>query len=207
MRVLSRDFYARHPAVVARQLLGKIVVRKIGARTLAGRIVEAEAYSSDDPASHAFRGRTEKNRALFGQVGHAYIYLSHGIHPCLNISARGGRPAGGVLIRALEPLHGMDLMKRFRGIEDVRELTRGPGNLTRALAIGMDLYGADLTKKGALYVADEGPAAFRVNKTGRIGVTLGREKLWRFSIKDNRFVSRPGRTTAIRGPVRRPRSS
>ncbi|MGZ5977116.1 MAG: DNA-3-methyladenine glycosylase [Isosphaeraceae bacterium] len=192
MRIISRDFYGRHPGVVARQLLGKILVRKIGAHTLTGRIVETEAYSSDDPASHAYRGRTERNRVLFGEVGHAYVYLSHGRHHCLNIVAKGGKPAGGVLIRALEPLHGMKLMRRFRGGKDDRGLARGPGNLTRALKIGMDLNGSDLTNRGPLFIVDDGFADFKVRRTGRIGVTEGRDKLRRFVVKHSRFISRPG---------------
>jgi DNA-3-methyladenine glycosylase len=192
MRIITRAFYARRPAVVARRLLGKVLVRKIGERTLAGRIVETEAYSSGDPASHAFRGRTERNRALFGEVGLAYIYFSHGLHHCLNVVAKRDMPAGGVLIRAMEPLQGIDLMRNFRGMEDVRKLARGPGNLTRALKIGMDFYGVDLTKRGPLFIADDGFADFKIVRTERIGVTEGREKLWRFVIKDSRFITRSG---------------
>ncbi len=189
MRIIDRSFYARHPSRVAPDLLGKVLVRRIGRKTLAGRIVEAEAYTSGDPASHAFRGRTERNRALFGEVGHAYIYQTHGMNFCLNVSARRRQPAGGVLIRALEPLRGIDVMKKLRGRADVRELARGPGNLGRALGIDLRLYGTDLTKEGPLFVADDGTAKPKIRRTQRIGVTSARELLRRFIVAGSPFVS------------------
>ncbi len=158
---------------------------------MTGRIVETEAYSSDDPASHAYRGRTEGNRALFGEVGRAYIYLTHGLHYCLNVVAKSGKPAGGVLIRAIEPLQGIDLMREFRPGSGARDLARGPGNLTRALKIDKGLYGMDLTKRGALFIADAGSENLKVARTRRIGVTSAQEKRWRYIIRDNPFVSRP----------------
>jgi len=191
MRIIGRRFYARHPTVVAKQLLGNILVRRIGRKTMAGRIVETEAYSSDDPASHAYRGRTEGNRALFGEVGHAYIYLTYGVHYCLNVVAKSGKPAGGVLIRALEPLQGIDLMREFRPGSSVRNLARGPGNLTRALKIDKGLYGMDLTRRGALFIADAVSDNLKVLKTRRIGVTSAQEKRWRYIIWDSPFVSKP----------------
>jgi DNA-3-methyladenine glycosylase len=189
MRVISRDFYARPTPIVARDLLGKLLVRTIGSKTLMGRIVETEAYTSKDPASHAYRGRTEINRALFGEVGRAYIYLTHGIHHCLNVVAKRGQPAGGVLIRAIEPLRGMESMKRFRqGVRD-SDLARGPANLTKALHIDKRLYGADLTKRGPLFIADADSQSFRVARTTRIGVTSAREQRWRFIVRDSPSVS------------------
>lgn len=191
MRIICRDFYARPTTVVARELLGKILVRKIRGKTLAGRIVETEAYTSDDPASHAYRGRTEANTALFGEVGHAYIYLTHGIHHCLNVVAKRGKPAGGVLIRAIEPLRGIELMRKLRRRIGLRNLARGPGNLTRALKIDKRFYGLDLTKRGPLFIADAGSKGFKVARTTRIGVTSALEKRWRFIIKDSPYVSKP----------------
>ncbi len=158
---------------------------------MAGRIVEAEAYSSNDPASHAFRGLTENNRALFGEVGRAYIYLTHGLHYCLNVVAKSGQPAGGVLIRAIEPLQGIELMREFRPGRSARDLAKGPGNLTRALKIDKGLYGMDLTKRGALFIADAGSKNPKVARTKRIGVTSAQEKRWRYIVRDNPFVSRP----------------
>lgn len=193
-KILGRAFYARHPAVVARELVGKLLVRRIGRETLSGRIVEAEAYSSDDPASHAFRGLTERNKALFGEVGHAYIYQTHGRNFCLNVVAKSRLPAGGVLIRAVEPLRGLGLMKRSRKIKAERTLARGPGNLTRAMRIDKTLYGLDLTKPGPLFIAEGERPVGRVVRTTRIGVTSGRDKRWRFVLEGSPFVSRPGRT-------------
>ncbi len=179
MRILGRAFYQRHPAAVARDLIGKVLVRRIGRAVLTGRIVEAEAYSSDDPASHAYRGLTPRNRALFGEVGHAYIYQTHG-HFCLNVVARSRQPAGGVLIRAAEPGQGMALMKRLRRGADARRLTKGPGNLTRALGIDLRLYGTDVTKPGPLFIAAGDIEKPKVLRTPRIGVTSAQDKRWRF---------------------------
>ena len=178
-RILGRAFYRRHPAKVARDLIGKILVRRIGRVLLAGRIVETEAYSSGDPASHAYRGLTPRNRALFGDVGHAYIYQTHGQF-CLNVVAKAGQPAGGVLLRALEPGRGIGLMKRLRRGGDARRLTKGPGNLARAFGIDLRLYGADVTKPGPLFIAAGGAVKPKVLRTPRIGVTSAKEVRWRF---------------------------
>ncbi len=191
MRIIRRGFYSRPTSVVARDLLGKVLVRRTGARTLAGRIVETEAYTSDDPASHAFRGRTERNRALFGEVGHAYLYQTHGLNFCLNVVAKKGQPAGGVLIRALEPLEGIDSMRRSRQRAGLKRLANGPGNLTRAMRIDMRLYGAGLTKQGPLFIADDGTPRPKIRRTVRIGVTAARDKLRRFVVKGSPFITRP----------------
>lgn len=191
MKILGREFYTRPTGVVAHDLLGKVLVRRIKGRTLSGRIVETEAYTSDDPASHAFRGRTERNGALFGEVGRAYIYQTHGSNFCLNVVAKKGQPAGGILIRAIEPVEGIDLMRRYRGGGDLRRPARGPGNLGRAMKIGRGLYGTDLTKSGPLFIADDGAAKPRVRGTVRIGVTAARDKIRRFVIDGNPFITRP----------------
>jgi DNA-3-methyladenine glycosylase len=191
MRILERSFYQRHPVAAARGLLGKILVRRLDGETLSGRIVETEAYSSDDPASHAYGGRTERNRALFGEPGHAYVYFTYGMHHCLNVVARRGKPAGGVLIRAAEPLEGIDEMKRLRHTERLRNLMSGPGKVAQALAITKSLYGTDLTRRGALYIADPGASRFSAVRAQRIGIRAGQEKLWRYVIKGSPFVSRP----------------
>jgi DNA-3-methyladenine glycosylase len=193
MKILSRSFYRRHPAIVARQLLGKVLVRRLGGRVLSGRIVETEAYSADDPASHAFRGRTDANRALYGEPGYAYVYFTYGMHFCLNVVAHRGQPAGGVLIRALEPLEGVDLMKKLRYTYLARNLTRGPGNVARALGIDKRLYGADLTRRGELYIVNSVSPPVPVLRTVRVGVRAGREKLWRFVSNDSPCASGPRR--------------
>lgn len=191
MRILRRAFYARPPGVVARDLLGKVLVRRIGGRSLAGRIVETEAYSSDDPASHAFRGRTERNRALFGEVGRAYIYQTHGRYFCLNVVAKKGQPSGGVLIRALEPIDSIGTTPRFLVKAGHRPSTSGPGNLSRAMRIDKKLYGLDLTRTGPLFIADDGSPKPKVRRTIRIGVTSAREKRRRFVVEDSAFITHP----------------
>ena len=191
MRIIRRGFYARPTTLVARDLLGKVLVRRTGGRTLAGRIVETEAYTSDDPASHAFSGRTERNRALFGEVGHAYLYQTHGLNFCLNVVAKKGRPAGGILIRALEPLEGIDSMQRSRQRAGPTRLASGPGNLSRAMRIDLRLYGADLTKEGPLFIAADGAAKPKIRRTVRIGVTAARDKLRRFVVAGSPFITRP----------------
>ncbi len=191
LRVLPLSFYARPTAAVARDLLGKVLVRHVRGRTLVGRIVETEAYTAGDPASHAFRGRTERNRALFGEVGRAYIYQTHGMNFCLNIVAKKGKPAGGVLIRALEPLEGIRLMERSRHGASLRRLASGPGNLSKAMRIGPELYGADLTKAGPLFIAADGSPRLKVRRTRRIGVTAAQDKLWRFVVEGSSYITRP----------------
>lgn len=192
MKAIGQAFYARATSVVARDLLGKVLVRRTKGQTLSGRIVETEAYTSDDPASHAFRGRTDRNRALFGEVGRAYIYQTHGLNFCLNVVAKRGKPAGGVLIRAIEPLEGVDWMRRARKQAAARRLARGPGNLTRAMRIDMRLYGTDLTKGGPLFIADDGGAKPKVRRTVRVGVTAAHDKRWRFVVDGSPFITKPG---------------
>ena len=191
---LGRDFYERWAVEVARDLLGKLLIRRIDGRVLVGRIVEVEAYrGSDDPASHAYRGKTERNKIMFDRGGLAYIYLAYGIHRLLNVTAEPpGKPAA-VLIRALEPINGIEAMMRFRGTSDLRALTSGPGKLTEALKIGLELNGLDLTTSDELFIADDGFRGFEMGSSPRIGVNDRRK--WRFYIKGNRFVSRPEKSS------------
>jgi len=191
---LGRDFYERWAVDVAKELLGKLLIRRIEGRVLVGRIVEVEAYrGSDDPASHAYRGKTERNKIMFDRGGLAYIYLAYGIHRLLNVTAEPpGKPAA-VLIRALEPIDGIEVMMRFRGTSDLRALTSGPGKLTEALKIGLELNGLDLTTSDELFIADDGFRGFEMGSSPRIGVKDRRK--WRFYIKGNRFVSRPEKSS------------
>ena len=198
MKPLPRKFFKRHPADVAPELLGKLLVRELNGRRLYGRIVEAEAYSSDDPASHTYRGPTERNRAMFGDPGHAYIYFIHGMHHCINVTARYDTPAGGVLIRALEPLFGIETMQLFRRREKLQELTSGPAKLTQAMNIDKALYGTDMTRVGALYIAfdqtndlSQARADIPVIATPRIGISKATDVPWRFVIDGNPYLSRP----------------
>jgi DNA-3-methyladenine glycosylase len=181
--ILPRRFYERDTITVARELLGKVLVHREGAgRVTSGIIVETEAYpGGDDLASHSAAGVTDRTRVIFGPPGHAYVYLSYGMHECLNIVAeRAGKP-GCVLIRALEPLKGIDIMRRRRPrAKTDRELTNGPGKLTMALGITRDAYGADLTR-GALTVHTHGgEVPFEIAVTPRIGITKCAELPLRF---------------------------
>jgi DNA-3-methyladenine glycosylase len=190
-RILPRAFYARPAAEVARGLLGKVIVHGAAA----GRIVETEAYlGREDAAAHAFRGITPRTRVLFGPPGHAYVYFIYGMHECLNLVAEPeGRP-GCVLIRALEPLCGVELMRRRRpAARRVEELASGPGKLTAALGITRRQYGADLTR-GALTVrALKREPAIEIVSAPRVGIRQASDWPLRFYIAGNRFVSQRGR--------------
>lgn len=195
---LGRSFFERHTPSVARALLGCTLVREIGNKILSGRIVEAEAYrGSDDPASHSYRGRTDRNSLMFGEAGHVYMFFIYGNHWCLNFTTeREGKKPGAVLIRALEPIEGIREMVKNRGISDVSILTNGPGKLTQALRIDGSFYGEDLVTSRRLYVlASELRVLSAVSS--RIGVSKGHEHEWRYFVKGNRFVSRSP-------PARRP---
>jgi DNA-3-methyladenine glycosylase len=153
--VLSRDFYARDTVKVARSLLGKRLVRVKGKHRMAGRIVEVEAYrGSLDPASHAYRGLTQRNAPMFGEAGHAYVYFTYGNHYCLNITTQRVGTPGAVLIRAIQPLEGLRTMRLLRPDVPDSNLTNGPGKLTKALGIDMALNRVDMTKLGELFVEE-----------------------------------------------------
>ena len=178
MRVLQRSFYARNTGVVAKQLLGKYLIRKIAGRKLVGKIVETEAYFQDDPASHSFKGKTPRSAPMFEEPGHAYVYFIYGAHYCFNAVTEKSGKAGAVLIRALEPVSGIKLA------------TNGPGKLTRALMIDKKSNRADLTK-GNLVIAEGKSEKLKIVMTGRIGISKASKRLFRFYLKDNKFVSRP----------------
>jgi len=189
---LPRSFYDTGTVTVARTLLNKHLVRVIGRAVLIGRIVEAEAYGGqNDPASHAYRGPTPRNMPMFGEPGHAYIYFTYGNHYCLNVTTRRAGVAGAVLLRAIEPLQGSNMMKRFRPNVPELHLTNGPGKLTKALAIDKSLNEIDLTKQGPLFIgkaSSEPPST--IKRSRRIGITLGIGRLWRFYIESNQYISR-----------------
>jgi len=195
-RTVPRGFYLDPPDVVARRLLGKLLVRRYEGRRLTGRIVEVEAYFGlDDPAAHTFAGKTERNAVLFGPPGVAYVYFIYGMHYCLNISCEPDGQAGGVLLRALEPVEGLATMARLRGLErdaNPRLLTSGPGRLCQALAVTrMTHNGVDVaSRRSELYVEDDGFAPGKTEATPRIGIRKAAERPLRFSIAGNRFVSR-----------------
>lgn len=192
MNPLARSFYERNTVCVAKELLGKVLVRRLAGTVLEGMIVETEAYGGeDDPASHAYKGPTRRNRVMYGPPGHAYVYFTYGMHYCLNVKTESiGRP-GAVLIRAAQPMKGTEMMKRRRGIESVADLTNGPAKLTQAFAVTTALNGHDLTVGRGLFIIENTKTEpFHAASTSRIGITVGLEKPWRFFIKRNRFVSR-----------------
>jgi DNA-3-methyladenine glycosylase len=176
---------------LARFLIGKLLIRPVaGGEVLAGRIVETEAYGIDDPASHAYRGPTKRNRAMFGQHAHVYVYLIYGTSYCLNVSTEAPGVGAAVLIRAAEPLCGIDRMRAQRGRPGLRddELARGPGNLCRAFGIGPAFDGLDLDVDDRLSLGDDG-AAPAVGTSVRIGLTKAAEREHRYYARGSRAVS------------------
>ena len=156
-----------------------------------GRIVETEAYVIGDEAGHAYRGVTPRNRALFLERGHAYVYLAYGISFMLNVSSETPGVGAGVLIRAIEPTDGITIMQRNRGIEQVRDLARGPGRLCAALGIDRRLDGIDLCQAGPLWLGTNGQAPDEIGQSKRIGITRAADSPLRFYLRGNRFVSGP----------------
>ncbi|HEY1527819.1 MAG TPA: DNA-3-methyladenine glycosylase [Candidatus Angelobacter sp.] len=200
-KLLRRAFFNRDPRAVARELLGKLIVRREGHKQLAGCIVEVEAYlGAGDLAAHAAAGHTARNAVLWGPPGHAYIYFIYGVHYCLNISCLPDGDAGCVLVRALEPVSGMDAMAKARGLSDLdltsvgnlRKLASGPGRLCEALGItrprdnGKDM----LSPKSDLQVMSYGFRTEEVVVTQRIGITKSAEMPLRYVIARNMFLSK-----------------
>jgi DNA-3-methyladenine glycosylase len=184
---LTREFFARSVHELAPELIGAtLLVDGVG-----GSIVEVEAYDHEDPAAHGFRGRTERNASMFGPPGHAYVYRSYGIHWCLNFVCEDIGVANAVLIRALEPTEGLDVMRARRGMENGRLLCAGPGRLCQALAITREHDGLPL---------DEWPFELRAREDEpdlvrgpRIGITKAIEQPFRYGLAGSRFLSRPFR--------------
>ncbi|MGC2111372.1 MAG: DNA-3-methyladenine glycosylase [Candidatus Korobacteraceae bacterium] len=199
-QILPRQFFNRHPETVGRELLGKLLIRRAGKRLLAGRIVEDEAYlGREDPAAHAYSGRTPRNFVLFGPPGHAYVYFIYGNHYCLNVSCMPKGHGEGVLFRAMEPVFGVDAMARARGIDlpvspsasQLRLISSGPGRMSEALGITRERdNNKDLTSHDSdLWFADDGFRPERIAATPRIGITKAVDHALRFVIAENPFVS------------------
>jgi DNA-3-methyladenine glycosylase len=200
-KLMKRAFFNRDPRIVSRELLGKLIVRKAGRSTISGRIVEVEAYlGAGDLAAHSAAGNTARNAVLWGPPGHAYVYFIYGVHYCLNISCLPSGQAGGILIRALEPVSGIREMAKARELADLdfktaralRKLASGPGKLAEALGVtrprdnGKDMVSAD----SDLQVADDGYKVEEVAVTPRIGITKSADMLLRYLIAGNTFISR-----------------
>jgi DNA-3-methyladenine glycosylase len=191
---IPRSFYEQSTVDVARQLLGKYLVRKHPDGSTVGRIVETEAYvGPEDKACHASRGRTRRTEIMFGPAGHAYVYFIYGFHYMLNIVTERMDFPAAVLIRAVEPVKGITLMEKRRGTEEPRNLASGPGKLCEAFAIDRTLNGSDVCGH-VIYIQDEGEPAPSFITKPRIGVDYAgkwKHKPWRFFIRSNEFVSKP----------------
>jgi len=188
--VLGREFFARSVHVVAPELVGvSLLVGGVG-----GTIVEVEAYDSQDPAAHGFRGPTARNAAMFGPPGHAYVYRSYGLHWCLNLVCEEEGSAAAVLVRALRPEHGLDLMRERRGLEDERLLCAGPGRLCQALGVTREHDGLPLDRPP--FELRRGSAPVEVAAGPRIGISVAAEVPWRYADAGSRWLSRP-----LRPPV------
>jgi DNA-3-methyladenine glycosylase len=190
-RLLERATLPVGTVDMARFLLGKVVVRELPGGPVSGRIVETEAYLAGDAASHAFRGMTPRNRSMFLERGHAYVYLAYGTSMMLNVSSEAAGVGEAVLVRALEPLTGIAEMERHRGTAMLRDLARGPGRLAQALAIDRALDGADLCRQGPLWLGEDGFSPGEVGVSVRIGITKDAERPLRFYLRGSRFVSGP----------------
>ncbi|SRR5271170_2197226 len=188
---LSRAELPVDTVLLARYLIGKILVREMAEGVASGRIVETEAYVVGDAAGHAYRGITPRNRSLFLEPGHAYVYLAYGTSYMLNVSSERAGIGAGVLIRALEPRDGIPLMRQNRQIERLRDLARGPGRLTAALRVDRRFDGLDLCREGPLWLGrgDLGPG--EIGQSIRIGITRDANRLLRFYLRDSPFVSGP----------------
>ena len=190
MKPLSQRFYERSPEQVAKELLGKFLLHRSPEGTTSGTIVETEAYfGKRDPASRASRKRTRLNELMWWRGGVAFIYMVH--HNWMfNVTAEREGIPGAVLIRALEPLGGVELMKKRRGLDELRLLASGPGRLTQAMGITYGHHKIDLTKSRALTVVEGSPSKFKISRSNRIGVSADLKKELRFFIEGNKFVSR-----------------
>ncbi len=178
---------------LARALIGCILVRESSQGRTAGLILETEAYLPDDPACHAYGGKTRRNAALFGAPHRAYVYLIYGTSFCFNVSSEREGEGAGVLVRALEPLEGVALMQSRRAMGSVRELCRGPGRLCEALAIDRSFDGIDIVRDECLWLAHGNGTPIRVRRGPRIGVTRAAARPLRFFAMGNPYVSGPAR--------------
>lgn len=188
---MKRGFYSREPAIVARELLDKILIRRTESGIMSGKIVETEAYYGDqDPASRAYRGRKNYNRPMFGEPGRLFVYMVH-TWWLLNIVAHREGEVGAVLVRALEPIEGVENMRENRGVKDIHNLTNGPGKLARAMAVTNEFNGLDITRADSEIIVSQGTGEdIDIGTSQRIGVTEDLPEELRFFIKRNRFVSR-----------------
>jgi len=194
---IERAAVPRDTVALARYLLGKILVRRLPAGiAMMGRIVETEAYLEADPACHAFRGMTPRNRSLFLEAGHAYVYLCYGTSYMLNVSSERSGTGAGVLLRALQPLSGVEHMRQSRKSGGVRDLARGPGRLTAALQVDRRHDGIDLFRRGPLWIGSDDAPAAAIGQSTRIGLTKGADAILRYFLAGNEYLSGTRRLNA-----------
>ncbi|MGH2530211.1 MAG: DNA-3-methyladenine glycosylase [Actinomycetota bacterium] len=200
-RPLPRSFYARPSPEVAPDLLGRILIRRLpDGRRLSARIVETEAYQEGDPASHSYRGRTRRTEVMFGRPGHLYVYFTYGMHFCMNVVTGQDGEGSAVLLRAAEPVEGLEDMARRRSASDPRLLCSGPARLCEALGVARAENGTDLVRGGHLWVLPGEPVPpSRIGVTARVGIRDGMDRGWRFLVTGDPFVSRGRPVAGIRG--------
>lgn len=188
---LSKNFYTRGAVTVAKDLIGKILIHNSKDGILSGKIVETEAYTGkNDPASHSYIGKTNRNQVMFEEGGKSYVYFTYGNHYCFNVVTGKKDQGSAVLIRAVEPVDGIDIMKSNRKTDNMYNLTSGPGKLAQAMNIGKELYGADLTGD-KIYLMEPNPKIkMKIARSKRIGITKNADKLYRFYANNNPFVSK-----------------
>jgi DNA-3-methyladenine glycosylase len=203
-RRLPRPFYARPSLEVARDLLGRVLVRATPEGTrLAGRIVETEAYREDDPASHSYRGRTARTEVMFGPPGYLYVYFTYGAHFCMNVVTGEDGEGSAVLLRAVEPLDGVAEMARRRGTDLPRILCAGPGRLCQAFGVEREQNGTDLAGGEAMWIEPGAPVPdAEVGVGPRVGITSATEQPWRFAVRTSRYLSRAAVVRPGAGRVR-----
>ena len=194
---LDYDFYQNDAVTTAKDLLGKIIVREINGQKIMTKIVDTEAYmGAEDKASHAYNNKkTKRTKTMFGKGGLAYIYLIYGMYHCFNVVTAVKDDPHAVLVRAVEPVEGLELIKKNRNIKssNLEDLTNGPGKLSQALKIDKSLDGCDLVKSNKLYLLDQENNDFKVEAAPRVNIDYAEEykdKLWRFYIRGNKFISK-----------------
>lgn len=197
LRPLGRDELPVDTTELARFLIGKTLVREVEGLRLSGRIVETEAYVVGDAASHGFRGMTERNRAMFLERGHAYVYIAYGVWPALNVAGEVPGVGAGVLLRAIEPIEGIDRMRLNRGAEKLLDLARGPGRLATAMQVTLALNGTDLCARGPLWLGAALREPDAIGATTRIGISKEAGRPLRFFERGSPFVSGPRRVLGL----------
>ncbi len=189
MQKLPRSFYLRPTLQVAKDLLGRYLVRTLPQANLIGKIVEVEAYLPNDPASHAYNGKTKRNEVMFNQGGHLYVYFTYGMHFCANVVTEEEGIGSAVLIRGIEPISGTEAMEQNRGMTGFN-LTNGPAKFCQAFALGRNENGIDLLGDEIYITEGEHIPKEQVGTSTRIGISVGTEKKWRFFINKNPWVSK-----------------